>query len=175
MFSCLLQNRVLLYGLVAGCLATVGAGPARADWTWAEGGLLDLSTGLAWSQSQAGETGSWWTWNGAATRAAGYVVNEFDDAGNVVATYDDWRVPTVKELQTAIANGTIEWLIPRNEFGGPIYGGKVWLWSSESRGTKGWAVSLEVNALGEVIGGGEARLFLKGSGFDVFLVRNAAP
>ena len=155
------RSRLLVCGLVAACFGSVAASPAHAAWTWEQGGLLDGSTGLVWSQSQAKETGSWWTWDGAKTRAANYAV----------ATYDDWRVPTVKQLQTAIANGTIALLIPKNAQGGPLYKGKVYLWSSESRGNKGWAVSLEINDLGGVVGGGEAKLFLKDSGFDVFFVR----
>lgn len=155
------RSRLLVCGLVAACFGSLAASPAHAAWTWEKGGLLDGSTGLVWSQSQAKETGSWWTWDTSKTRAANYAV----------ATYDDWRVPTVKQLQTAISNGTIALLIPKNAQGGPLYYGKVYLWSSESRGNRGWAVSLDINNLGEVVGGGEAKLFLKDSGFEVFFVR----
>ena len=159
------RSRLLVCGLVAACFGSVAASPAHAAWTWEKGGLLDGSTGLVWSQSQVAETGSLWTWNGAKTRAANYVVSERDTAGNVVATYDDWRVPTVKELQTAIANGTMK-------LAKPSAGG---LWSSEARGNKAWWVSLEFNNLGEVDGGGVAKQSLKDSGFEVLFVRTAAP
>lgn len=149
------RSPLLVCGLVAACFGSVAASPAHAAWTWEQGGLLDGSTGLVWSQSHRAETGSWWSWNGAKTRAANYVV----------ATYDDWRVPTVKELQTAIANGTMK-------LAKPSAGG---LWSSEARGNKAWWVSLEFNNLGEVDGGGVAKLSLKDSGFEVLFVRTAAP
>jgi hypothetical protein len=147
------------------------AAPARADWAYQNGGLQDLSTGLVWSRSQAGQTGSWWTWPTSQTNAANYVTHDYDAAGNVIATYSDWRVATIKELQVAIQNGTINQLIPRNAQGGPLYYGSVYLWSSESRGTKGWAVNVVIDSSGQVTGGGQPVLFLKGSGFDVFFVR----
>ena len=159
------RSRLLVCGLVAACFGSVAASPAHAAWTWEQGGLLDGSTGLVWSQSQIKETGSLWTWNGAKTRAADYVV----------ATYDDWRVPTVKQLQTAIANGTIDLLLPKDALGDPLHYGEVWLWSSEGRGIWGWAVRVKINGLGEVVGGGDKKLSLKDSGFDVFFVRTAAP
>ncbi len=135
-----------------------------------EGGNVDPLTGVVWSQSQRAETGSWWRWNSAATRAADYWVMDVDQFG-VLTQYSDWRVPTVRELQAAIADGTIGALIPRNSNGSPMYAGTVYLWSSESRGSKGWAVSVTINSSGQVTGGGTAKLFVKDSASTCFFVR----
>jgi hypothetical protein len=156
-----------------GALALIGlvaaASPVLADWAFQNGGQQDLSTGLVWSQSQAAETGSWWTWPTSQTNAANYVTHDYDASGTVIATYADWRVPTVAELQTAIANGTMNQLVPRDP---PLYAGSSYVWSSQSRGNKGWAVRVvRDETTGDVVAGGEAVLFLKGSGFEVFFVR----
>jgi hypothetical protein len=144
-------------GIATAALLLGIAGNAWAAWT--SGGYQDPATGLIWSGSYGRQTGSWWTWGTAQQKAADYV------ASDATGTYSDWRVPTVKELQTAIQDGTFGQL-PL----GP-YGGTVYLWSSESRGNKGWAVSITVDANGAVVGGGQPVLFLKGSGFDVHFVR----
>ena len=158
--------------IVMATLLVAAALPALADWANQNGGLQDLSTGLVWSPSQTQATGSWWSWTGAKARAADYVTHDYDEAGNVIATYSDWRLPTVKELQTAISNGTMNQLVPRNADGSAALYYGVEVWSSESRGNKAWTVTvIRDKASGDVIGGGEATLWLKGSGFESFFVR----
>ena len=156
-------------GVVAVCAlgVLVGLVCARAEL----GGYVQPSTGVVWSQSHKGETGSWATWPYAKARAADYQVVDSDAAGNSTL-YSDWRLPTIAELQAAIADGTIEQLIPRNSLGRPRYHGKVYTWSSESRSKKfAWAVTLLIDADGRVIGGGEPVLFGTSSAFDIWFVR----
>lgn len=135
-----------------------------------EGGYVDPATGLVWSPSMREVTDSWWTWDGSQALAASTGVWDVDAFG-VPTFYDDWRVPTVKELQKAVADGTIQALLPRNPDGSLMYHGTVYLWSSESRGNKGWAVSVVIDKNGNVTGGGKAIVAMKDSALDVFLVR----
>ena len=162
-----LKVQCLIVALVFGIAA-----PALAAWIVQNGGLQDLSTGLVWSQSQYQETGSFWTLGVVGQRAANYVTYDRDINGNVTATYADWRLPTVKELQKAIANGTINQVIPRDAEGNPIFYTSFYYPTSEMRGKKYWVVRVEFDAAtGQVIGGGETMLVTKESWFDAYFVR----
>lgn len=116
--------------------------------------------------------------------ADAWAVDEFDENGDVLATYDDWRLPTIEELKTATNIGTIERIYPTNETGGPLYidGGA---WTSQSHGNKAWRVTIDVDVIRGtdeegrtiviewwIVGDGGESLHLKDSGFDAFLVRD---
>ncbi len=165
-----------------GFLAFVGSAQAQ---TYQEGGYKDLQTGLVWSQSQFIETGSsWLTWDLATSRAAAYSVEGLD-ANGVSTLYEDWRLPTVTEVQQAIRNGVFD--VINATFTDPVTGqvhyayGTSGIWTSVARGTKAYVVILykDYDANGvlqyypELSGGTE--MWLKGSGTDAFFVRGQAP
>ncbi len=83
----------------AECVDDIAPTSGPFDLEYAEGQVLDLSTGLIWYRCQLGQTfengvciGSplSGTWLNALTMA-----QEFTFAG-----HDDWRVPNIKELQS---------------------------------------------------------------------------
>jgi hypothetical protein len=143
------------------------AAPAFAAWAFQNGGLQDLSTGLVWSQSQYQETNSWWTFDVAPQRAANYVT--YDLNGDA---YSDWRLPRVKELQTAIANGTLNQVLPRDAVGIPLFYTTFFYQTSEMRGKQHWVVDVVFDPVtGQVIGGGRAWLTRPGGWSDLYFVR----
>jgi hypothetical protein len=138
---------------------------ARAE----EGGYKDPATRLVWSPSilSLGDTLSTWDW-ADTYYAPNYAVWDVNASG-VLTYYDDWRLPTVKELQKAIADGTIEAV---NRSQAYTYTTSTYLfWSSDSKGTKAYAVSVKFDATGHVTGGGQAVNLNKASAIDAFLVR----
>jgi hypothetical protein len=146
-----------LVGLLVGI-----AVPALAAWTL--GGYQDPATGKVWSPSLYAQTGgSWSTWPWAAQHAADYVST--DGTGS----YSDWRLPTVKELQTAVADGTINTLLPRNPDGSVIT--LAPLWTSETRGNKAWSVHIIVDPNTQQISGWSTVLGSKGDAWDAYFIR----
>lgn len=149
--------------------ALLASQPARAD----QGGYVDPGTGLVWSPSQSKLNGyRQYTWDQAQSSAASYQIWDYDAAGSL-RLYDDWRMPTVSELQSAIYDGTLELLWPKNSIGGPLYKGEVFVWSSEApKGKKyAWVVRVVVDDAGHIVAGGEAVLFHRTASTDVFFVR----
>lgn len=169
-----MHRRALIKAGALGSLSLVlfGLGaPAHAETIRQEGGTKDLLTGLVWSDSYSTISGSIWTWGPAQQQAAAYAVYERDASGTVVAVYDDWRVPTVAELQMAIRDGTLGQVWNPGRF---VPGSRVWVWSSEARGGRAaWAVEVYLDSSGQVIASksGKAVVLDKGSAIEVFFVR----
>lgn len=150
----------------------------------AEGGVKD-SSGLVWSQSQKLETGSWWDWTFATTNAANYSIVDVDAIGTPTI-YDDWRLPTVHEMQAAILDGTLAKVMPilrKTDIKGvvheyPVYF-NTWIWTAETRGNKAWAVWVERDTAYPwplIVGtSGSKQLILKTGAFEAFFVRGKAP
>lgn len=139
-----------------------------------EGGTKD-SAGLVWSRSQKVETGSWWNWDQAYGNAANYAVSDVDPLGQS-AFYDDWRLATVKELQRAIADGTMNTIVPRTPEGPYYY--DILIWSADARGSSAWTVLVKRQDVSpwDVTGGGEATFRKKNSLYtEVFFVRGKPP
>jgi hypothetical protein len=87
----------------------------------ADGGCKDLRTGLVWSLQVPGAV----SWD--YTRDYGENLVE--------GGFDDWRMPTVEELETAFANGAPTHFV--------YHTGDFLFWSSEHRGSRwAWATSL---------------------------------
>lgn len=144
--------------------------PASAETAQLDGGTKDLATGLVWSPSYYAISRSLWTWGPAQQQAAAYVAYERDEWGNVTAAYDDWRVPTVAELQMAIRNGTLGQIWN----GAAFTRGRVSVWSGEDRGNRAaWAVEVHLDGAGRVLAeqSGKAVVLDKRSGLEVFFVR----
>src|SRR5262245_39332707 len=73
------------------------------NWSQQEGGWKDLDTGLVWlDYTLVG--GSLWSYPRAVTEAANYV-------SPAPGLYDDWRLPTLAEMQTAVLHGAV-WNMP---------------------------------------------------------------
>lgn len=140
-----------------------------------EGGVKD-TTGLVWSKSQKLETGSWWSWAPATTNAANYSIVDVDATG-ALKTYDDWRLPTVYEIQAAIQDGTLAKVMPTGT-SGPYYT-NTWIWTSETRGNKAWMVQAVRDSSDpwplNVASSGASQLWLKTAAFEAFFVRGKAP
>jgi len=89
-------------------------------------------------------------WNGGMAAAAAHV-----EGG-----YDDWRLPTVAELQAAVQDGS--WGC------GGLPGASLFPhWTSQSQGTSAWTVRISYDANGCPIPelSGEAVRYFKGSNF----------
>jgi Protein of unknown function (DUF1566) len=145
---------------------------AHAQWAYDDGGLKDLTTGLVWSESLGELTGSWWTWGGASDAAKAYSVNEYDANGNVIATFDDWRLPTRQELATAATTGTLQLLLPgsKNYYWEPAPGA-VTFWTSERKGKDAYVVDVYYDSSG-IITHLETRLMNpRLNATDAFMVR----
>jgi hypothetical protein len=153
-----------LMALMALALVVAGPAPALGDG----GGTTD-STGLVWSMSQKLETGSWWYWDSANANAANYWVVEDG------VTYDDWRLPTVQELQGAILDGTMNLIVPRTPQGPYYY--DILIWSADTRGAKAWTVLVQRDETTlNVTGGGATYLKTKRLfATEVFFVRGRPP
>ena len=110
-----------------------------------EGGFKDPNTGKVWSYHRYDSGG---TWQYATNYAAGFGVWDLNSQG-VLTYYDDWRLPTVTELQAAIANGTIEWV---NQNSNIVIRNRPGLfWTSTLTGKKPWYVWIWFGPNGEVI------------------------
>ncbi len=157
----------------------------------AEGGVKD-SSGLVWSQSQKLETGSWWDWTFATTNAANYSIVDVDAIGTSTI-YDDWRLPTVHEIQAAILDGTLAKVMPIGYYTEKHYIGSelvihvhatplyytTWIWTAETRGNKAWMVQVVRDSSDpwplNVASSGASQLWLKTAAFEAFFVRGKAP
>ncbi len=76
--------------------------------------------------------------------AANYVVVDVDANGNTVA-YDDWRLPTIREVRAAIQDGALAKVMPIMQYpNGQYYcpTTRPLIWTSETRGTRAFAVQL---------------------------------
>jgi hypothetical protein len=131
------------------------------------GGGTPDTHGVIWSPSQVGATGSYWTWTAASRRAADYVRTD------ATGTYSDWELPTIAEVQWALADGTLQWLIPLNADGTAMYG-SVPVWTSQTKGQKAYAVRLFVDpptGLIDYSRSGQVELLSKTSWGEAFFVR----
>lgn len=109
-----------------------------------EGGYKDPSTGKVWVRSPHSAA----DWQSATMFAANLGVWDLNSQG-VMTYYDDWRLPTVSELQTAIANGTIQWINQNN--GDYMRTGRFSYWTSTRRGSSAYMVWVQFNSNGEVV------------------------
>lgn len=176
-----------LFSLALVAILSLAQRPAAAQteqWAWEEGGLKDRSTGIVWGVSLWKETGSMWTWDGAMWAAENWVWNEYDESGNVTATYDDWRVPTIEEFATAANNGTLDVAYGR---GGTVGMGYAidGPWTANSKGNKAYIIVFDVTTTFDPVTGERidsyavadppTQLFLKGSGLNTVLIRGGNP
>jgi hypothetical protein len=117
-------------------------------FTTAEGGCLDLATGVVWgTYSQFGTSASALTWTNAMAYCDGLA-----EGG-----YSDWYLPSKAQMLEAFAHGSASHL---NVIAG------FWPWSSTTKGSqRAWIVSLT---------DGTARDVLKGSILSFICVRDAA-
>ena len=138
--------------LAAVLAVTVWAAPSQAD----EGGYIDPN-GLVWSQTLYDIDGTVTDWKWAQTYAANYSIWDMDEFGEPTL-YDDWRIPTVKELQRAVSDGTLNNVLARNPDGtfANMLPGSNHFPSSEAKGNTAYYVTVIVNDSNtQVIGGGE--------------------
>ena len=112
--------------------------------------FLDPSTGKTWSPSIGHIIGGSGNYPYMSQYAADFVSTN----------YNDWRIPTLAEMQEAIANGTIQRINQTNIFGMYISyanGSGALVWTSTRRGNKNWAVDIRFDMNGSVI---SSRAFL---------------
>lgn len=130
-----------------------------------EGGYKDPNTGKVWVRSPHSAS----DWISAVMFAANLGVWDLNSQG-VMTYYDDWRLPTVAELQTAIANGTIQWINQNN--GDYMRTGRFSYWTSTTQGkNKAYMVWVQFNSLGEVVvsQSGQSEAVLQKPGFGAYI------
>lgn len=84
---------------------------------------------ISWSQPFAGS----WTWAGATTQAQNLV-----EAG-----FNDWRLPTRTELQTALQTGGLTGLAP--DMNHSLF------WTRDTKGNRAYAVEVTTDSGGNVV------------------------
>jgi hypothetical protein len=116
--------------------------------------------------------------------ADAWVWEEYDEFGNVTATYDDWRVPTIEEWTTAANNGTLDVAYGRG--GTPEQGYFIdGPWTANAKGNRAYIVVFDITITFDPITGEPIRsyavadpptqLFLKDSGLNTVLIRGGNP
>lgn len=121
--------------LTAALTGAAWCGPARAD----EGGYVDPTTDLVWSRTLSELTGGVVSRAYAENYAAGYAIWDVNEFG-VPTLYDDWRLPTVAELQWAMKSGAFDHVARRKADGTIINSGLYH--TSESKGKNYYYVEL---------------------------------
>jgi hypothetical protein len=135
----------LLALFAAACLAAAPAAAPAQTYAFADGGLKDLNTGLIWDGSIATIAHTAANWTYANTYAANYTVT----IGGV--TYDDWRLPTLAEMQQATANPDLmtelfdRWN-PEGSLDGAVYteSANLYFTSTVAKGSDYYAVPITI-------------------------------
>jgi hypothetical protein len=138
----MLKNRMLAHTLLVVALACMLHGSMSGlAFAQGEGGLPD-SHGLCWGPPvwKLGET-QFPDWYESTELAQQYAVSDEE------TVYDDWRLPTVSELQAAIDDGTIEDAL--DYYSGDQIFTYYWtmFWSNEAHGNKAWTVEVDLSPL----------------------------
>jgi len=115
-----------------------------------EGGYKDTATGKVWLESIRGFPGGGVDdFLYCRSFAAAFNIWDVNTSG-VPTLYDDWRLPTVKEMQDAIANGTLQHV---NQNANYKYSNvNFGFHTSDVKGSKNWVVWVQFGPNGEVIG-----------------------
>lgn len=134
-----------------------------------DGGYKQPNTGIVWAFDTIYFSSDWKT---ATSYAANYSVSDLNDNG-VMTTYSDYRLPTVAEMQAAIADGTITYV---NQHSPHPIGGDIFVWTSDFRGKgsrSAYVVHIQYGPNGEVItsNSGQASLALINSSVFSYMVR----
>jgi hypothetical protein len=141
---------------VAAALALSSLLPLAQDLRPAEaplGNAAPVALSTSWSQ----DPGLQGSWDNCMSVAANLVEGGFSD----------WRLPTRAELQSAIQNGTLPAITvipPSSSF---------WIWTSERKGTRAYAVVITTDAAGVVIPSqsGSVQLPLRRSNLNAVAIR----
>jgi hypothetical protein len=154
--------RVIIH-MLAGVILILSTSAARADWIYVpeEGGWKDTETGLVWFDLVVSNDGDpftgneAFTWSGVNQATSGLVLFGLDDFFPIPVPLDDWRLPTIEEMQTAADHGigdasdqaVADGMMPI------LYGtpgvGYLW-WSDYVRGKNATAVNMRTGAKGKV-------------------------
>ena len=117
----------------------------------AEGGCRDLATGLVWGTKNMGHGGAGWGW-----RSARRLIEDSAEGG-----YEDWRLPSVAEVQAVLADGAAE------HFGGNhVFDADHSLWSADKTADRTLGVNSET---------GVARPYVEEAALYFVGVREPAP
>lgn len=133
----------LSFAALAGAVMSTFA-PAQSGWVAEEGGLKDLATGLVWSDAYCEGTFCFDRAQAFAFAAALAI----EDGG---VTYDDWRVPTLAEMEDACAHGAGVAL--EAHYQNPEFAGRTF-WTSDMQARKWPIVANFVNCGSSAVGAG---------------------